>query len=107
MRNHCPLIYGLVLLTIPATVVRQAPLWQFRTSDISLTMEQKVLHNDTNEQTPIQFADLIKQGDDVEIAELDKSGNVQRRWLHRSDNTIAIVSSTMLQHSLTHSTTNP
>lgn len=101
MRNHCPLIYGLVLRTIPA------PLWQFRTSDISLTMEQKVLHNDTNDQTPIQFADLIKQGDDVEISELDKSGNVQRRWLHRSDNTIAIVSSTMLQHSLTHSLTPP
>ncbi|KAH0600781.1 hypothetical protein MHUMG1_01780 [Metarhizium humberi] len=66
-------------------------------------MEQKVLHNDTNDQTPIQFADLIKQGDDVEISELDKSGNVQRRWLHRSDNTIAILESKTEPNSIIHS----
>ncbi|KAK8930084.1 hypothetical protein H634G_01353 [Metarhizium anisopliae BRIP 53293] len=66
-------------------------------------MEQKALHNDTNDQTPIQFADLIKQGDDVEISELDKSGNVQRRWLHRSDNTIAILESKTEPNSIIHS----
>ncbi|KAG8419458.1 hypothetical protein J3458_004323 [Metarhizium acridum] len=66
-------------------------------------MEQKVLHNDKNNQTPIRVADLIKKGDDVEISELDKSGNVQRRWLHRSDNTIAVLESETEPSSIIHS----
>ncbi|KHN93724.1 DUF647 domain-containing protein [Metarhizium album ARSEF 1941] len=45
----------------------------------------------TNGQTPSRVADFIGQGDDVEVCELDKSGNTQRRWLHRSDNTVTIL----------------
>ena len=32
------------------------------------------------------------RGRDLDILELDKSGNLQRRWLHTADDTLVMVS---------------
>lgn len=40
------------------------------------------------------IADFINHGENVEVTELDKSGNVQRRWLHRPGHVVTIVSTT-------------
>jgi hypothetical protein len=48
--------------------------------------------DDESDLKPRGIADLVKQGEDAEIFELDKSGNIQRHWLHRSGNAATIVS---------------
>ncbi|KAK2593457.1 diphosphomevalonate decarboxylase [Conoideocrella luteorostrata] len=44
-------------------------------------------------QKPEGIAELIKKGHDVNVAELDKSGNVQRRWLHRPHDAVIVLQS--------------
>lgn len=40
---------------------------------------------------PLGIAELINKNHDVEVTELDKSGNVQRRWLHRPFDAVIVV----------------
>ncbi|KAG5978121.1 hypothetical protein E4U55_006393 [Claviceps digitariae] len=42
---------------------------------------------------PVGIAELINKDHDVEVTELDKSGNVQRRWLHRPFDAVIILQS--------------
>ncbi|OAA41051.1 DUF647 domain-containing protein [Metarhizium rileyi] len=56
-------------------------------------MEQNSPDDITGDKSPIHVANLIKQGGDVEVSELDKSGNVQRRWLHLSNNAVVLLES--------------
>lgn len=37
---------------------------------------------ESTEQTATTIAALISGNNDVEVSELDKSGHVQKRWLH-------------------------
>ncbi|GAO14686.1 hypothetical protein UVI_02028990 [Ustilaginoidea virens] len=36
------------------------------------------------------IAELVKRGQDIEVIELDKSDNVQRRWLHRTADSVIL-----------------
>jgi hypothetical protein len=47
---------------------------------------EKMSSKDANNHKLVGIAELMKQGKDAEIYELDRSGNVQRRWLHQPDN---------------------
>ncbi|KAG6016033.1 hypothetical protein E4U43_004323 [Claviceps pusilla] len=42
---------------------------------------------------PLGIAELINKNHDVEVTELDKSGNVQRRWLHRPFDAVIVLQS--------------
>ncbi|QPG98443.1 hypothetical protein C2857_007614 [Epichloe festucae Fl1] len=42
---------------------------------------------------PRGIAELIKNDHDVEVTELDRSGNVQRRWLHRPFDAVIVLQS--------------
>ncbi|KAG5942904.1 hypothetical protein E4U53_007141 [Claviceps sorghi] len=59
-------------------------------------MEKQYLGMDTSgsgSSRPLGIAELINKDHDVEVTELDKSGNVQRRWLHRPFNAVIVLQS--------------
>ncbi|KAG5927059.1 hypothetical protein E4U42_002646 [Claviceps africana] len=57
-------------------------------------MDKETLEMETSgPPRPLGIAELINKNHDVEVTELDKSGNVQRRWLHRPFDAVIVLQS--------------
>ncbi|KAG6094435.1 hypothetical protein E4U30_003356 [Claviceps sp. LM220 group G6] len=57
-------------------------------------MEKHALETEpSGPHRPVGIAELINKNHDVEVTELDRSGNVQRRWLHRPFDAVIVLQS--------------
>jgi hypothetical protein len=54
--------------------------------------DQDLKVSENRNEFPEGISELLKRGNDVEIFECDKSGNVRSKWLHKPDHTVVSVS---------------